>query len=97
LIVVDVSFISLTKVIPALAPIMKVDGKMIALIKPQFEVGRGEVGSGGIVRDAVQRERVVQEVIEFAKTLGLSSEGLLESPIHGAEGNVEFLALFGVR
>jgi 23S rRNA (cytidine1920-2'-O)/16S rRNA (cytidine1409-2'-O)-methyltransferase len=97
LIVVDVSFISLTKVLPALVPLLDDTGQLIALIKPQFEVGRGEVGSGGIVRDAAQRERVVQEVIEFAETLGLSSERLLESPIHGAEGNVEFLALFGVR
>ena len=97
LIVVDVSFISLTKVLPVLVPLLEVEGKLIALIKPQFEVGRGEVGSGGIVRDAAQRERVVREVIEFAEALGLCSEGRMESPIHGAEGNVEFLALFGVR
>lgn len=97
LIVVDVSFISLTKVLPTLVPLLEVEGKLIALIKPQFEVGRGEVGSGGIVRDAAQRERVVREVIEFAEALGLSAEGRMESPIHGAEGNVEFLALFRVR
>ena len=97
LIVVDVSFISVTKVLPVLVPLMNSGGKLIALIKPQFEVGRGEVGSGGIVRDAAQRERVVREVIEFAEALGLSSEGRMESPIHGAEGNVEFLALFGVQ
>ncbi|HSE32847.1 MAG TPA: TlyA family RNA methyltransferase [Pyrinomonadaceae bacterium] len=97
LIVVDVSFISLTKVLPALAPLLDDNGRLIALIKPQFEVGRGEVGSGGVVRDAAQRERVVQEVIEFAETIGLTSEALIESPVHGAEGNIEFLALFGVR
>ena len=71
LIVVDVSFISLTKLLPALAPLIKNDGKLIALIKPQFEVGRGEVGSGGIVKDAAQHQRVVQEVGEFARTIGL--------------------------
>ena len=93
-VVVDVSFISLTKVLPALRPLLKSNGKLIALIKPQFEVGRGEVGSGGIVKDPVQRDRVVQEVTDFAGTIGLKRRGLIESPIHGAEGNVEFLALF---
>jgi 23S rRNA (cytidine1920-2'-O)/16S rRNA (cytidine1409-2'-O)-methyltransferase len=94
LIVVDVSFISLTKILPALVPLLEASGKMIALIKPQFEVGRGEVGSGGIVKDPTQRDRVVQEVTDFAAALGLMRRGLIESPIHGAEGNVEFLALF---
>jgi 23S rRNA (cytidine1920-2'-O)/16S rRNA (cytidine1409-2'-O)-methyltransferase len=93
-VVVDVSFISLTKVLPALGPLLKSDGKLIALIKPQFEVGRGEVGSGGIVKDPAQHERVVQEVTDFAGTIGLKCRGSIESPIHGAEGNVEFLALF---
>jgi 23S rRNA (cytidine1920-2'-O)/16S rRNA (cytidine1409-2'-O)-methyltransferase len=97
LIVVDVSFISLTKILPALVPLLTSAGQLIALIKPQFEVGRGEVGSGGIVRDPAQRDRVVQEVTDFAATVGLMRRGLIESPIHGAEGNVEFLALFGVR
>jgi len=97
LIVVDVSFISLTKVLPALVPLLDHNGQLIALIKPQFEVGRGEVGSGGIVRDAAQRNRVVQEVIKLAETIGLSSEGLIGSPIQGAEGNIEFLALFGLQ
>lgn len=96
LIVVDVSFISLTKVLAALVPLMKAEAKLIALIKPQFEVGRGEVGSGGIVRDPGQHERVVQEVIEFAQTVGLSCERLMESPIHGVEGNIEFLVLLSL-
>jgi len=95
LIVVDVSFISLTKVIPALVPLMKAQGKLIALIKPQFEVGKGEVGSGGVVKDPEQHERVVREVTDFAETLNLRRLGLIESPIKGAEGNVEFLGLFG--
>ena len=96
LIVVDVSFISLTKVLAALVPLMKAEAKLIGLIKPQFEVGRGEVGSGGIVRDPGQHERVVQEVIEFAQTVGLSCERLMESPIHGVEGNIEFLVLLSL-
>lgn len=96
LIVVDVSFISLTKVLSPLVPLMAADAKLIALIKPQFEVGRGEVGSGGIVRDPAQRKRVINELIEFGRTIDLSCEGLMESPIQGAEGNVEFLALFRV-
>jgi len=97
LIVVDVSFISLTKILPALTPLLTPAALLIALIKPQFEVGRGEVGSGGIVKDPAQRDRVVQEVTDFADALGLMRRGLIESPIRGAEGNVEFLALFGVR
>ena len=97
LIVVDVSFISLTKVLPALVPLLDDTGQLIALIKPQFEVGRGEVGSGGIVKDPAQHERVVQEVTDFAATVGLTRKGLIESPILGAEGNVEFLALFDAR
>src|SRR4030095_13834947 len=97
LIVVDLSFISLIKVLAALVPLMKAEAKLIALIKPQFEVGRGEVGSGGIVRDPGQRERVVQEVIEFAQTVGLSCERLMESPIHGVEGNIEFLVLLSLK
>lgn len=98
LIVVDVSFISLTKVLPALVPLLKSDdGKLIALIKPQFEVGKGEVGGGGIVKDPTQHQRVVREVNEFAGTIGLLPQQVIESPIRGAEGNVEFLALFGIR
>ena len=94
LIVVDVSFISLTKILSALTPLLKAEGTLITLIKPQFEVGRGEVGSGGIVKDPAQRDRVVQEVTDSATALGLMRRGLIESPIQGAEGNVEFLALF---
>jgi len=97
LIVVDVSFISLTKVLATLVPLMTAAGQLIALIKPQFEVGKGEVGSGGIVKDTAQHQRVVKEVSDFAATVGLMRKALIESPIHGAEGNLEFLALFGVR
>ena len=96
LIVVDVSFISLTKVVPALVPLINEKGSLILLIKPQFEVGRGEVGSGGIVKDPAQHERVVEEISDFTENLGLTRSGLMESPIRGAGGNLEFLALFSV-
>ena len=67
---------------------------MIVLIKPQFEVGRGEVGKGGVVREPEKHERVVQKINDFAKNLGLDVGGIIESPILGAEGNKEFLALY---
>lgn len=92
--VVDVSFISATKVLPAVVPLLIDGGAIITLIKPQFEVGRGEVGSGGIVRDAEKRSRVVEEVNSVAKALGLEVINVIESPIQGAEGNVEFLVLY---
>ncbi|MER3428980.1 MAG: TlyA family rRNA (cytidine-2'-O)-methyltransferase [Pyrinomonas sp.] len=94
LITIDVSFISLTKVLPALVPLLKEHGLIIALIKPQFEVGRGQVGRGGIVRDAGKRERAVAMVNEAARALDLKVRDMIESPIRGAEGNVEFLALY---
>ena len=94
LVVMDVSFISATKVMPAIVPLLTDEGRLVTLIKPQFEVGRGEVGKGGIVRDAKQHERVVQEVNTAARALGLEVKGVIESPIHGADGNVEFLALY---
>jgi 23S rRNA (cytidine1920-2'-O)/16S rRNA (cytidine1409-2'-O)-methyltransferase len=94
--VVDVSFISATKVLPAIAPLIIDRGSIVTLIKPQFEVGRGEVGSGGIVRDPEKRSRVVEEVNSAATALGLEVVGVIESPIQGAEGNVEFLALYKV-
>jgi len=90
----DVSFISVTKLLPALLPLLTPIGKMIVLIKPQFEVGRGEVGKGGIVREPEKHERVVAEINDFAAELGLLVRGVIESPILGAEGNKEFLALY---
>ena len=92
LIVIDVSFISLIKIFPSVLPLLKPHGSMVVLIKPQFEVGRGEVGKGGIIREEQKRLRVVAEVNEFAATLQLRVEGVVESPIHGAEGNIEYLA-----
>jgi 23S rRNA (cytidine1920-2'-O)/16S rRNA (cytidine1409-2'-O)-methyltransferase len=94
LIVMDVSFISVTKIFPAIIPLMASDGRLIVLIKPQFEVGRGEVGKGGIVRDSEKHERVIAEVNESAAGVGLQVRKLIDSPIRGAEGNKEFLALY---
>ncbi len=93
--VMDVSFISVTKIFPALAGLLKEQAKMIVLIKPQFEVGRGEVGKGGIVRDSEKHERVIKEVNAAAADNGFENLGLTESPILGADGNKEFLALYG--
>jgi len=94
LITIDVAFISATKILPAVVPLLTERGSIITLIKPQFEVGKGEVGKGGIVKDPLQHQRVVSEVNGAAQTLGLKVAGLIESPIHGADGNLEFLALY---
>jgi 23S rRNA (cytidine1920-2'-O)/16S rRNA (cytidine1409-2'-O)-methyltransferase len=93
---IDVAFISAAKVLPAVVPLLADQGRIVLLIKPQFEVGKGEVGKRGIVKDPAQRERVIAEVNSAAQALGLKVAGLIESPIHGADGNVEFLALYGV-
>ncbi|HXI24794.1 MAG TPA: TlyA family RNA methyltransferase [Pyrinomonadaceae bacterium] len=94
LVTMDVSFISATKILPAVSAILKSDGRIVTLIKPQFEVGKGEVGKGGIVRDPTQHQRVIAEVNAAANSLGLHTGGVIESPITGADGNVEFLALY---
>jgi len=91
---IDVAFISATKILPAVVPLLVEQGKIVTLIKPQFEVGKGEVGKGGIVKDPAQHERVVAEVNNAAEKLGLKVYGVIESPIHGADGNLEFLALY---
>jgi 23S rRNA (cytidine1920-2'-O)/16S rRNA (cytidine1409-2'-O)-methyltransferase len=92
LVSMDVSFISVTKILPAIVPLLLPGGQMVVLIKPQFEVGRGEVGRGGIVRDADKHARVIEEVDRAASQLGFTPVRVMESPIRGAEGNVEFLA-----
>ena len=97
LVVMDVSFISATKILPAIVPLLKEDARLITLIKPQFEVGRGEVGKGGIVRDSQKHARVIDEVNRAAEELGLRVTNVIESPIHGADGNLEFLALYEKR
>jgi 23S rRNA (cytidine1920-2'-O)/16S rRNA (cytidine1409-2'-O)-methyltransferase len=86
---IDVSFISLKLILPAVAKFLR--GELVALIKPQFEVGRGEVGKGGIVRDETRRDAAVQSVVEFARSIGFDVRGVIESPIKGAEGNIEYL------
>ena len=92
--VMDVSFISATKIMPAILPLLKDFGRLIILIKPQFEVGRREVGKGGIVRDSQKHRRVIEEVNRAAEELGFHVRNVIESPIQGAEGNIEFLALY---
>jgi 23S rRNA (cytidine1920-2'-O)/16S rRNA (cytidine1409-2'-O)-methyltransferase len=88
---IDVSFISLTKVLPSVRNCVKEGADLIALVKPQFEVGKGEVGRGGIVTDPTKHQRVLDEIKRAALELALSPVGLIESPILGAEGNREFL------
>jgi 23S rRNA (cytidine1920-2'-O)/16S rRNA (cytidine1409-2'-O)-methyltransferase len=90
IVTIDVSFISLRQVLPAIAPYVRRGGHVVALVKPQFEAGRGEVGKGGLVRDAAVQARVVEEVAAAADSVGLSRRGTVESPITGAEGNREF-------
>ena len=89
--VIDVSFISLVKVLPSFVPHLMVACVIVALIKPQFEVGRAHVGKGGIVRDDDERQRSVARVLACAQELGFAVEGTIESPIRGADGNVEHL------
>jgi 23S rRNA (cytidine1920-2'-O)/16S rRNA (cytidine1409-2'-O)-methyltransferase len=94
LITIDVAFISATKILPAVIPLLSDRGRIITLIKPQFEVGKGEVGKGGIVKDPAQHERVIAEVNSVATSLGLMVHAVIESPIKGADGNLEFLGLY---
>lgn len=92
--VMDVSFISATKILPAIIHLLKDGARLVTLIKPQFEVGRAEVGKGGIVRDPEKHVRVIEEVNLAAKQLGLEPRNVIDSPIRGADGNIEFLALY---
>jgi 23S rRNA (cytidine1920-2'-O)/16S rRNA (cytidine1409-2'-O)-methyltransferase len=89
--VIDVSFISLIKIFPPVRDCLKETADCIALIKPQFEVGKGEVGRGGIVTDPVRHRRVLLKITEAALETGFNPINLIESPIKGAEGNREFL------
>lgn len=92
LIVVDVSFIGLDKILPSLISFSSSETDWITLIKPQFEVGKEKVGKGGIVTSEEDRRQAVDRLTENAKTLGLRQVGLIESPITGTQGNKEFLA-----
>src|SRR4051794_9522243 len=91
LVVVDVSFISLRLVLPALPPLARPGAPVITLVKPQFEVGRADVGKGGIVRDEAARARALQEIRAAAGALGFQVGADTVSPITGGKGNVEFL------
>ncbi len=88
---IDVSFISLTKVLPPVRELMTEDGEIVCLIKPQFEAGREKVGKKGVVRDPKVHEEVIEKVIDFAAPVGLESRELEFSPIKGPEGNIEYL------
>ena len=94
IITIDVSFISLELILPALVKVLAPGGAIVALVKPQFEAGRDEVQRGGIVKDPQVHQRVVQKIIDFGVGLGLELMGQMESPITGAKGNKEFLAAF---
>jgi len=89
--VIDVSFISLTLVLPAVVHLLNSAAVIVALVKPQFEVGKGQVGRGGIVRDDAQREAVTEKVIHCAAQLGFQLTGVLDSPVIGRKGNREIL------
>jgi len=88
---VDVSFISLDKILPAARPLLAEDAEMVTLIKPQFEAGKEKVGKKGVVRDKAVHAEVVRKVIDVAKELGFTVLGLDFSPVKGPEGNIEYL------
>jgi 23S rRNA (cytidine1920-2'-O)/16S rRNA (cytidine1409-2'-O)-methyltransferase len=88
--VIDTSFISLKKVIPKVLKFVKGGGKLLALIKPQFEVGRGQVGKGGVVRDSELHRQVVREIEQFCESQGMEVRGVKESSLLGPKGNREF-------
>jgi 23S rRNA (cytidine1920-2'-O)/16S rRNA (cytidine1409-2'-O)-methyltransferase len=90
---IDVSFIPLKLILPAVATFLR--GELVALIKPQFEVGKADVGKGGIVRDEIKRAAAVDAVVAFAREIGFEVRGVIESPVTGAEGNVEYLMYAG--
>ena len=94
--VIDVSFISLTLVLPVVEKFLAPRGEIVALIKPQFEAGRAQVGKGGIVRDARVHRAVLEKIATYAIDRGLKFGGICRSPIEGADGNVEFFILLGM-
>ena len=90
LILIDTSFISIEKFLPHLLGFLKKGGAILGLLKPQFEVGRGEVGKGGVVRDKALHEKVIGRISQFSRGLGLKILGVAESPLLGPKGNNEF-------
>ena len=97
LVTIDVSFISLTHILPVVPALLAPAGRVVALVKPQFEAGREEVGTGGIVRDPAVHARVVDHVAGAALQVGLEKIAVEPSPVTGAEGNREFLLLLARR
>lgn len=89
--VIDVSFISLRLVLPVVLSLLQQEAKVVALFKPQFEVGKGQVGKGGIVRDELLRQQVLGEFLSYTHAAGLSLVGVLDSPVLGKKGNKEVL------
>lgn len=87
---IDVSFISLTLIVPPVAAVLSGGCEMLALIKPQFEAGRENVGKGGVVRDEAVHKQVIEKIARFARQVGLKSKGVVESPLLGPAGNKEF-------
>lgn len=94
LVTLDLSFISVLKVMPAINSLLKLDGKLVVLIKPQFEAKKHEVGKGGIIKDPAIHEKVIRELTGEIEKLGYKLVGVTESPITGTMGNKEFLAYF---
>jgi 23S rRNA (cytidine1920-2'-O)/16S rRNA (cytidine1409-2'-O)-methyltransferase len=94
---IDASFISLTLLLPRVPPVLRLGGECLALVKPQFEVGRQDVGKGGIVRDPKLQQAAIDKVAEAGRQAGLEFAGSHESPITGREGNREFFVLFRKR
>lgn len=92
--VIDASFISLEKVLPPTLLLLTENAQIVALIKPQFEVGRGEVGKGGVVRDQAKHDQVIERISAFVLNSGCKIIGLTESPLLGPKGNREFLIAF---
>lgn len=94
LVTLDLSFISVLKVMDIVCRELKEDGRLIILIKPQFESEKGEVGAGGIIRDPALHEKIIAKVTRGIQAYGFALSGVIESPIEGAKGNKEFLAYF---
>ena len=97
IVTIDVSFISLTMIIPVAMSILKEDGKILMLIKPQFEAGKEKVGKNGVVKDKLVHIEVVKTIIDFCYKINLNIEGLDYSPIKGPAGNIEFLLYVSKR
>ncbi len=93
---IDVSFISLRLVLPRVTALLRPGAQVVALVKPQFEVGKGKVGKGGVVRDPALHAEVIESVRKIAQGLGLTEQGFVESPLLGPKGNREFFLLFSL-